>query len=146
MSLRVLFLCAALLCACTPPANAPKTEAPVATAPAASSDIVVDNVTFNQRLTSPFTVTGRAPGTWYFEAVFQARLVAADGTVIAEGPAQTQSDWMTEAPVPFAATFTFSVPSDTKATLILAEDMYGSEDHPDATRILKIPVVLAAAR
>ncbi len=141
MSLRALFLCAALLCACTPPSSAPKADAP-----AASTDIIVDNVTFNQRLTSPFTVTGKAPGTWYFEAVFQAKLVAADGAVIAEAPAQAQSDWMTEAPVPFAAAFTFSVPSDTRATLLLAEDIYRSEDHPEATRVLKIPVVLAASQ
>ena len=146
MSLRTLALCAALLGACTPPTTPPKTDAPVAAAPAAAGDIMVDNVTFGARLTSPVRITGKAPGTWYFEAVFQAKLVVADGTVIAEVPAQAQSDWMTQALVPFAAEFTFSVPADTKATLILAEDMYGSEDHPDATRVLEIPVVLAAAR
>ena len=146
MPLRALALCAALLAACSPPPRAPRTDAPAVAAPAAAGEITVDNVTFGSRLTSPARITGKAPGTWYFEAVFQARLVAADGTVLAEVPAQAQSDWMTAAPVPFAAEFTFSVPADTKATLFLAEDMYGSEDHPDATRKLEIPVVLVAAR
>ncbi len=146
MSLRILVLSAALLCGCTPPAPTAKDAPPVTATPAAAGDIRVDNVTFYQRLTSPVHITGVAPNSWYFEAVFQAKLLAADGTVIVEGPAQAQTDWMTEGPVPFVVDFTFSVPADTKATLVLAEDMYGSEDHPGATRILKIPVTLVASR
>ena len=76
--------------------------------------------------------------------MFQARLIGADGKVIAEVPAQAQTDWTKEGPVPFVAAFTFDVPADTPATLTLAEDMYGSEDHPDATKVMTMPVVLVA--
>ena len=139
MMLRALALCAAL-CACSP--APPVAKAPAEAAPAGFR---LDNLASGARLVSPAKITGVAPNDWYFEAVFQAKLVGADGKVIAEAPAQAQTDWTAPGPVPFAAAFTFDVPVDTPATLMLAEDMYGSEDHPEATKVVNIPVTLAGA-
>jgi hypothetical protein len=88
---------------------------------------------------SPLVVEGAAPGDWYFEAQFPAKLVGADGTVLAEAPALAQSDWMTEAPVPYRAEFSFNVTQDTPATLVLQEDMPADNASPRET---SIPVVL----
>ena len=145
MIFRALALCAAL-CACSPvpPAKTPAEAA--APAVAMPAGFRLDNLASGARLTSPAKITGVAPNDWYFEAVFQARLIGADGKVIAEAPAQAQTDWTTPGPVPFAATFAFDVPADTPATLMLAEDMYGGEDHPGSTKVMTIPVVLAATR
>ena len=84
-------------------------------------------------------VEGSAPGDWYFEAQFAAKLIGADGATIGEAPARAQSDWMTEAPVRYRAEFTFNVTQDTPATLVLQEDMPADNANP---REIRVPVVL----
>lgn len=132
--------CAGALLACSPPQQ---TEAPapvVETASAAS--VIVNTPASGARVTSPLVVEGTAPGDWYFEAQFVAQLRGADGALLAEAPALAQSDWMTEAPVPYRAEFTFSVTQETPATIVLQEDMPADNAQP---REVTIPVVLAPA-
>ncbi len=77
-----------------------------------------------------FDVTGEAPGSWYFEAVFPIEVVAPAGVdndqlVIARAQGQAQSDWMTNNLVPFAATVTIDTPYHGyhgPATLVLLRD------------------------
>ena len=141
MSMRRTALILALaLVACSPPAPPPPAPEPAPTAAIAEAPAV--NVTAplaGARVTSPLIVEGDARGDWYFEAQFPAQLRAANGTVLAEAPALAQSDWMTEAPVPFRAEIVFSVSQDTPATLVLQEDMPGEGATP---REITIPVVL----
>ncbi|MBX3429353.1 MAG: hypothetical protein KF779_07215 [Hyphomonadaceae bacterium] len=126
------------LLACSPP-QAP-TEAPATTAEtSAAPNVVIETPASGARVTSPLVVEGTATGDWYFEAQFPAKLVGADGAVIAEAPAMAQSDWMTEAPVQYRATFTFAVTEETPATLVLEEDMPADNAAP---REVTIPVVL----
>lgn len=126
------------LAACSPPPQ--QVEAPATTAEVAStSELIISAPTSGARVTSPLVVEGTAPGDWYFEAQFPAKLVGADGAVIAEAPARAQSDWMTEAPVPYRAEFSFNVTQDTPATLVLQEDMPADNASPRET---SIPVVL----
>jgi hypothetical protein len=91
------------------------------------------------RVTSPLLASGVANNSWYFEAVFPARLMAADGTMIAEAPAIAASDWTTPGPVPFNVEMAFTVDQETPATLVLEEDMPGENQEP---RQVRIPVVL----
>ncbi|MEQ1809518.1 MAG: Gmad2 immunoglobulin-like domain-containing protein [Terricaulis sp.] len=135
-------LCALALAACSQPqpAPAPAPGTPATTAEtAAATEVTTDALISGARVTSPFVVEGSAPGDWYFEAQFVAKLVGADGVVIAEAPARAQSDWMTEAPVRYRAEFTFAVTQDTPATLVLQEDMPADNASP---REVTIPVVL----
>lgn len=139
MRLTALILTFALA-ACSPPAPPP---APEPAPPAATAEAPAVNVTAplaDTRVRSPLIVEGTAPGDWYFEAQFPLELRAADGTVLAEAPARAQSDWMTEAPVPFRGELTYRVTQDTPATLVLQEDMPGEGATP---REITIPVVLA---
>lgn len=137
---------AAGLAACSPPpAEKAETPPPAAEAPAAQAGgATVDGVAEGARLTSPATLEGVAPKNWYFEASFPAMLIGADGRVIAEAPAQAQSDWTApnNDPIRFRIALTFAVAQDTPATLVLQEDQPG-EDNPPA-RETRIPVVLAA--
>lgn len=126
--------------ACTPPAAQAPTEAPVEVA---AVMINVTTPTPGARITSPLRVEGTAPGDWFFEAVFPTQLRGADEALLAEAPAQAQSDWMTEAPVPFVAELHFSVTQETPATLVLQEDMPGDAQ---ASREIRVPVVLVPAR
>lgn len=131
---------AGLLTACSPPqqqTQGPDAEAPVETASAPT--LVVQSPASSARVTSPLVAEGSAPGDWYFEAQLPAKLVGADGAVIAEAPAHAQSDWMTEAPVNFRAELSFNVARETPATLVLQEDMPADNAHP---REVRIPVLL----
>ncbi len=74
------------------------------------------------KITSPLTITGRARGTWYFEASFPVRLLDANGKELVIAPAQAQGDWMTTEYVPFSVTLTFVKPTTPTGTLILQKD------------------------
>ena len=128
-------LAALAFSACSPPA----TESPPAEPAASGVTIVVTTPLSGARVTSPVRVEGTAPGDWFFESMFPVELRDANGVLIAQGPAQAQSDWMTEAPVPYVAQLTFSVATETQATLVLKEDMPSGLP---GQREISIPVVL----
>lgn len=85
----------------------------------------------------PLVVTGRARGGWYFEASFPVKLLDSNGNVLAEGPAQAQSDWMTPDFVPFVITMNFTT-TDTSGTLVLQNDNPSGE--PANAKSISIPV------
>jgi len=142
MRLLSLPLAAAALAllACSPPQSPPPAPAP---APQSDVTVVVASPQPGARVTSPLRVEGTAPGDWYFEAQFPAQLRGANGELLAEAPALAQSEWMTEAPVPYVAELQFSVAQETQATLVLQEDMPGDEANP---REVVISVVLLPAQ
>ena len=92
----------------------------------------------NATLTSPTTIEGTARGSWYFEATFPVELVAADGTVLAQAPAQAQGDWMTTDFVPFKVTLPFTATGP--ATLILKKD--NPSGLPANDDSIRVPVTL----
>lgn len=98
--------------------------------------------------TSPLTITGVAPNDWYFEAVFDAVLLDADGNLLTQAPAQAQSDWTKAGPVPFKAVFSYAVDTTQMGTVVLTEDQTGKGEDGDAApvREVRIPVVLSASR
>jgi hypothetical protein len=69
-----------------------------------------------------FSVTGSAPGPWFFEAVFPIQVRDKDGNVIGSGQAQAQGEWMTEADVPFTASMKIESTYAGRASLILSKD------------------------
>lgn len=127
--MKQLALCLALaLTACSPTAPKGGGASPVSL-----------SLKANDKVKSPLTVKGVAPNNWFFEAVFPVQLLDANGIVIAEAPAQAQTDWMTEGPVPFVAELSFAVNGDTEATLVLAEDMPSGLP---GQREVRVPVTL----
>lgn len=139
-STHFLVIAGALMFAsCSQPQPAPtETAAPHAEL-AATGAVVVTAPASGARVTSPLIVEGTATGDWFFEAQFPVKLVAADGTVLAEAPARAQDDWMTEAPVPYRAELVFIAAQETQATLVLQEDMPADNAAP---REVTVPVVL----
>lgn len=96
----------------------------------------------NDTITSPTTITGTARGYWFFEASFPIVVTDWDGVIIGEGYATADTDWMTEDFVPFTATVTFTMPSDTpykRGTLILKKDNPSGEPKNDDA--LEVPVL-----
>ena len=91
-----------------------------------------------EKVASPLTISGRARGTWYFEATAPVELRDASGTVIAHGTIRAQGDWMTTDFVPFTATLTFTAPVTSTGTLILKNDNPSGD--PARQKELDIPV------
>lgn len=103
--------------------------------------IVVDNIVSGETIQSPLKVTGKAVGSWYFEAVFPVELSDSKGKIIAQGQGHAQGDWMTQGFVPFEATLTFATPpgTDKRGMLLLRKDNpSGMAEHDQG---LAIPVV-----
>jgi hypothetical protein len=89
---------------------------------------------------SSVVVSGSARGSWYFEASFPVELLDAGGTVLAQGPAQAQSDWMTTDFVAFTATLSYPPqPHGAHGTLILKNDNPSGD--PARAKEVSIPVV-----
>jgi len=94
----------------------------------------------NDAISSPLIIKGQARGNWFFEASFPAILVDWDGRIIAQSPAQAQSNWMTEDYVPFTATLKFEQPTyKNNGALILKKDNpAGLPEYDDA---IEVPVI-----
>lgn len=75
-----------------------------------SGPIILENPQPNQKISSPLTVTGQAPGTWFFEAEFPIALTDWDGKIIAETQVKAQGNQMTEELVGFEAQIEFKKP------------------------------------
>ena len=122
------------------PEPAVNLEDPVYGPTAKANLIQVDTPTIGSTITSPLTVTGKARGTWYFEASFPVELVDAANTVIATGIAQAQSDWMTVDFVPFKTTLTFVTQDwkDMNGTLVFRKDNPSGE--PQFDDQMRLPV------
>lgn len=89
----------------------------------ASSDLITVDLPYpGAVIGNTFSVTGKARGTWYFEASFPISVVDEKGLVIATSVAQAGSDWMTTEFVPFKASVTTPENFNGKATLILNND------------------------
>ncbi len=87
---------------------------------------------------SPLTVTGKARGTWYFEASFPVRILDANNQELGVIPAAAQGEWMTEDFVPFSATLAFTAPTTATGTLVFEKDNPSGLPENDAA--LRVPV------
>jgi hypothetical protein len=73
-------------------------------------------------IVSPLVATGTAKGNWFFEASFPVKVLDGDGTVLGQGPAQAQGDWMTTGTVPFSVTLSFLTPHFVTGTIMFLKD------------------------
>lgn len=125
-----------LIAACSRATENETQNGGAASNPAAASELVLAKAPQEgARVTSPLSIEGTAPSNWYFEGQFQAKLIGADGAIIAEAPALPQTDWQVEGPVAFIADLGFEVSRDTPATLVLQEDMTAEGQTPREKRI-----------
>lgn len=102
--------------------------------------IVVDQILNGTTIKSPLIITGKARGTWFFEASFPIRLVDKNGDVIVTAIAAAKSDWMTEDFVPFEAQLVFTVSEAQSGEIVLEKDNpSGLSKNADE---LRIPVMI----
>lgn len=101
--------------------------------------VVIDQPLIDETIRSPLKVTGKARGTWFFEASFPVILTDWDGRIIAQAPAAAVGDWMTTDWVPFEAALIFENPAavtSPRGALILRKDNpSGLPQYDDAREI-----------
>ena len=104
--------------------------------------IVVTRPTEGATVANPIVVTGKARGTWFFEASFPLIVVDWDGRIIGEGYATADGDWMTEDFVSFTGTVAYDLPEETpykRGAIIFAKDNpSGLPENDDA---LEVPIL-----
>lgn len=101
--------------------------------------VVIDAPRSGGTVFKNFTVTGKAPGPWYFEASFPIEVRSASGTVVATGHGQALTDWMTTADVAFKADIVVQNYTG-PATLVLMNDNPSGD--PARQMSVSIPIVI----
>src|SRR3989339_34426 len=104
-----------------------------------ANDIVVDIPHTNQEISSPFTITGKARGTWYFEGSFPIQLFDNQGNKLADSYAMSQGEWMTTEFVPFTSTLTFDIGEATSGILVIKND--NPSDNRTLDKEIRIPLL-----
>jgi len=103
--------------------------------------IVVDNLPAEATVSSPFTVSGKARGTWFSEGSFPVFLTDENGKLLAESFGHSEESWMTSEFIPFTVTLNYDAPAGIKASLeLMLDNPAGPKEGFD--RSLIIPVVL----
>lgn len=96
--------------------------------------IIVESPRVGEKVNNPIVISGKARGTWFFEASFPIVVTNWDGLIIGEGFATADGDWMTEEYVPFTATLSYDVTKIgpySRGTLILKKDNPSGEPQFD---------------
>lgn len=86
-----------------------------------------------------FSVTGEAPGNWYFEASFPIKIVDPNGNTVATGIATALTEWMTTEQVPFKADITVASYTGPATLVLLRDNPSGLPENDDS---LSIPIVI----
>lgn len=88
----------------------------------AEPEVIVDMPAYGAVVTSPLKVTGRARGTWFFEANLPVTLKDSNGKVLAQKGFQAIGEWMTEDFVEFEGTLEFATPTTELGVLLIEKD------------------------
>lgn len=81
--------------------------------------ILVDSPRPNQQIPNPLPISGRARGTWYFEANFSTELFDSNGLSLGTAVIQADGDWMTEEFVPFSGELAYTTPVTPDGKLVI---------------------------
>jgi len=124
-------------------------QKPIPTKAPAEEDISTQPLSAHVSITEPvsggtvgdaFTVSGKAPGNWYFEASFPIQVRDVNGNVIGRSHANAQGDWMTTDLVSFTATINIEGGYKGPATLILLRD--NPSGLPENDDSVTIPIII----
>lgn len=102
-------------------------------------EIILNEPLPDQTITSPLSISGRAPGNWFFEADAPVVLTDWDGLIIAEGYVTVKGDWMTTDYVDFSGTLNFDKPAfGERGSFIFQKD--NPSDMPELDDALELQI------
>jgi hypothetical protein len=111
--------------------------------PVIIADPKVTSPTENSKITSPVTITGEAPGVWFFEGQFPVVVTDKNEKELGRGVAKALGDAQTEKPVKFSGTVTFTNPDKVDSGFIIFKKDNPSGD-PKNDRRYRISVLFGA--
>ncbi len=123
----------------TPPIAATSTPPVSTSTQPLSARVVVTSPAAGATVSKTFTVTGKAPGPWYFEASFPIKIVDANNNFIGQGIAQAQSDWMVVSDVAFIAPVTTTGYTGPATLVLMRDNPSGMPENDDS---ISIPIVI----
>jgi len=100
--------------------------------------LLIEQPSKNAEITSPLKITGKARGSWYFEADFPIEIVNEEGRVLAETYATARGNWMTQEFVPFTAEVEFDIKGSEKGSIIFRRA--NASGLPENDRSYRLPV------
>lgn len=103
-------------------------------------DIIINSPQSDQIVSSPLFISGKAVGSWFFEASFPVQLVDLNGEIISSGIVQAKSDWMTSDFVDFEGTLDFYTDSETGELIFKNDNPSGL---PEKEITYSVPVKFA---
>jgi hypothetical protein len=108
------------------------------------SDVEIKSLSLLGENPQVLSLKAAVPGTWYFEAIAQFKIVDSSYNELALGSVQALSDWMTVQRVPFELTVnTASLNYKGDATLIIhSENVQGEEEGERKVKKMYIPFVI----
>lgn len=107
--------------------------------PASLTDLItVDEPLPGSTVSSPVSISGKARGSWFFEASAPVEVKDSVGNIVGRGTIAAQGDWQTTEYVPFTAKLSFTKPATKTGTLILKNDNPSGD--PARQKTLEIPV------
>ncbi|MHB1330869.1 MAG: Gmad2 immunoglobulin-like domain-containing protein [Minisyncoccota bacterium] len=112
---------------------------PLVGSEAVSDEVVIESPTSGSTVSSPITLTGRARGSWYFEASAPVSVMDATGEIIGNGYVTANGEWMTTEFVPFSGTITFDNVNNAEGGAIVFMNDNPSGDESRA-KYVAIPV------
>lgn len=119
--------------------GADQTPSPEVQAPAAlHTKIILTTPKANASVTKKFTISGKAPGNWFFEASAPYMVTTAEGEKIAQGTLQAIGEWMTTDLVDFKAEVSTNPAYSGPAFLVLLKD--NPSGMPENDDSLEIPI------
>jgi hypothetical protein len=126
----------------TIPAQTPEitNQPPTTNNQTVSDDIIVDSPINNQVLSSgTLKVSGKARGSWYFEASAPFEIEDSNKNVIETSAIRSIGDWMTSDFVPFEGEVTFTVPKGVKSGFVVFKNDNPSGD-PSRDKSVSVPI------
>ena len=85
-------------------------------------------------------LTGKARGSWYFEASFPVEILDTSGKTLSVGYAQAQGEWMTNEFVPYISTIKIPVTYTGAVTVLLKKDNPSGMKENDAS--ISFPIIV----
>lgn len=123
------------------PMNTPLPPTTTTTPPVVTQQIIIDVPQSGATIASPLLVSGKARGTWYFEASFPVRVEDANGVMLGQAPVTAQGDWMTTEFVPFIGSISFATSTTINGFVVFAKDNPSGLPQNDAE--VRVPVTFS---
>lgn len=124
----------------TPTPTPPGTPTPTPTPTPLHERVSVSTPKANATVGKKFSITGKAPGNWFFEASAPYMVQTPQGDKVAQGTLQTIGDWMTTELVDFKADVSITGSYTGPAVLVLMKD--NPSGMPENEDSLEIPITI----